>query len=141
MNNPPHPHLTNDLTCLPSSPLIVCQETFACCIHHLSGNICMLHSSTKPTAHPCTTHRTLLRQSIFTHKRSTHCARKPTHRIFQARLPPSHKHPCQLLPHSNSPHITIMLNIITPQLHSHARASPFCPLNRCARSPIGAARH
>jgi hypothetical protein len=107
----------------------------------LSGNICMLHLLTRPTAHPCTTHRTLLMQSIFTHKRSTHCACKPTHRIFQARLPPSHEHPCQLLPHSNSSHITIMLNIITPQLHSHARASPFCPLNRCARSPIGAARH
>jgi hypothetical protein len=109
-------------------------------LNRLSGNICTLHPSPRPTAHPCTTHRTLSRRSILTHKRRTPCTRKPTLRILRARLPPSHEHPRLLLPHSNSPHITITLDIITPQLHSHARASPLRPLNRRARSPTGAAR-
>jgi hypothetical protein len=98
-------------------PLIVSQERFARCMP-------------RPTAHPCTTHRTLSRRTILTLKQRTHCARKPTLRILRARLPPSHEHPRRLLPHSNSPHITITLDIITPQLHSHARASPLRPLSR-----------
>ena len=107
----------------------------------LSGNICTLHPSPRPTAHPCTTHRTLSRRSILTHRRRTPCTYAQAHaRILRARLPPSREHPRLLFP---TPALPISRSRSTSSHHNYTpmRAQALFALSTGAHGlPLGAAR-
>ena len=89
-----------------------------------------MHPSPERTAHPRTSHRTLPRRSISTHRPHTPNTRMPTPRILRARLPlPTPTLPISRSRSSSPSHY----NTYNPQAHLR-------PLDRHARFPTNAAR-